>query len=249
MNRRGFTLVELLMLNARQTARSALNLMDRELRMVSDSGIIAVTPDSVVLRVPYVFGVTCDLVSNARIVSLVPTDSVTYASAVVGGLAWLDPTIGQYRALDGISVAAYADSTPCRTDSIRVVPGGWLVAVSGLPPGKPSSPDSADIAYLYQIITYRFGASADLPGRRALWRRVGSAAAAEIAAPFDTSARFRCLVGAQLAPQTCPPSGSPGIVRGLEVRLIGASAEVPEGRAAPEKFALITRIPFLNRGT
>ena len=277
MSRRGFTLVELLMamtvmgilgialarmlvsdsrfvsrqgamLDARQAARSALNLLDRDLRMVSDSGVVSATPDSVVLRVPYAFGVTCRNVSNDRIMSLLPTDSVAYASAVPAGFAWLDPTIGTYRVTDGATVASYTDPSPCAVDSIRVLTGGRLVAVTGLPPGKPSSPDSANVAYLYQKITYRFGPSSDLPGRRALWRKAGAAAAEEIAAPFDSTAQFQCLIGTQFSAVTCPPSGGVGVIRGIEVYLVGASASAPEGASAPETFPLVTRIPFLNRG-
>lgn len=86
MTRRGVTLVELLvtllvlgflgtalarlmisnsrfvskqeaLLEARQTARAAMNVMLPELRMVSDGGLVAADPDSVTVRVPYVFGI------------------------------------------------------------------------------------------------------------------------------------------------------------------------------------------------
>jgi prepilin-type N-terminal cleavage/methylation domain-containing protein len=88
LNRRGFTLVELLvgtivmavlgvalvrmlmsdsrfvsrqdaMMSARQVARGATNLVAPELRMISDGGLAAVSNTAVTARIPYAFGITC----------------------------------------------------------------------------------------------------------------------------------------------------------------------------------------------
>ncbi|MBI2537617.1 MAG: type II secretion system protein [Gemmatimonadetes bacterium] len=120
MNRRGFTLTELLvaltvmsvagialirlltattrfvslhdtMLSARHGARAALNTMVAELGVVGDSGLTAATADgkSVTVRLPYAFGMTCRAASSQSFVaSLLPADSVVYASSAPGGFAW-----------------------------------------------------------------------------------------------------------------------------------------------------------------
>ena len=271
MNSRGFTLVELLvgtvvmailgvalvrmlmsdsrfvsqqdaMMVARQTSRGALNMMSVELRMITDGGLVAARRDSVRAFIPYAFGVACAKTSSGQIVAaLVPPDSLTYASAVVGGFAWQDST-GAYQTVSGVSVTGSASANTCAADSVFVVPGGKLVTISGI---SGPEPDPGTILYLYQDISYRFGGSIELPGRIALWRRVGWVYE-ELAAPFDTAAKFRCLVGPQLTVVDCPPSGGLDEVRGLELVLVGASDLAPHGSTEPATFDLTTRIAFLN---
>ena len=273
MNRRGFTLVELLvgtlvmailgvalvrlmlsdsrfvsrqesMVSTRQTARGALNLMDVELRMITDGGLYTARPDSVRARIPYAFGVSCGQTGAGQIVSaLVPPDSLLYATAVVGGMAHQRDD-GTYRAVSGVSVASSTNLSACSADSIFVVPGGRLVQISGI---SDSLPDAGRILYLYQDVTYRFAGSSEIPGRLALWRKSGSAAYEELVAPFDTSSGFRCLVGMGLQPTACPPAGGVDSIRGLELRLVAASEHPPLGSDKPTTFELIARVPFLNK--
>ena len=273
MNRRGFTLVELLvgtlvmailgvalvrlmlsdsrfvsrqesMVSTRQTARGALNLMDVELRMITDGGLYTARPDSVRARIPYAFGVSCGQTGAGQIVSaLVPPDSLLYATAVVGGMAHQRDD-GTYRAVSGVSVASSTNLSACSADSIFVVPGGRLVQISGI---SDSLPDAGRILYLYQDVTYRFAGSSEIPGRLALWRKSGSAAYEELVAPFDTSSGFRCLVGMGLQPTACPPAGGVDSIRGLELRLVAASEYPPLGSDKPTTFELIARVPFLNK--
>jgi hypothetical protein len=132
----------------------------------------------------------------------------------------------------------------CDADSIRVVPGGELIAVSGIP-GIPPGPGR--IVYLYQTVTYRFATSVDIPGRIGLWRRVGAVAAEELVAPFDTTAGFGCLVGPNLQVQTCPPGGGLATVRGLELRLTGESEFNSPDTGTPEDFQLSMQITFINK--
>lgn len=271
MSRRGFTLIELLvgmavtvilgvalarmlisdsrfvgrqeaMIDARHASRAAMNLMTVELRMVGDGGLLAATPDSVTVEVPYAFGVTCDTAGGDLIVSLMPRDSLMYATAVLAGMAWRNVS-GVFNRITGITTSTTSNDAPCLADSIRVVPGGELLEIGGVP-GPPPSPGR--IMYLYQTLTYRFAASADIPGRVGLWRRVGALAAEELVAPFDTTAGFGCLVGPNLQVQTCPPGGGLATVRGLELRLIGESEFDSPGTGAPAAFELITQVPFFN---
>lgn len=273
MSRRGFTLVELLvamvvgamlgvaltrmlisdsrfvsrqdaMLNARATARAAMNAMTVELRMTSDSGLIAAAPESVTVRLPYVFGIACNNQGADLIAVLMPVDSLTYAGAVNEGLGWRN-AVGQYELVDqALTVAGTSDTSPCDADSIRVVPGGSLVSIGNIPGSR--MPTSGSVFYLFHTVTYAFAPSVDLPGQIGLWRRAGAGAAEEIAAPFDTTAGFAFLVGDGMTTVTTPP-GDLTTVRGLEVRLVGASEYPPEGQTDPEIFQLITKVPFVNR--
>src|SRR6185295_7415637 len=118
------------MLAARQAARSAMNTVAAELRMVGDSGITAATPKQVSVRIPYAFGVLCQTSGADRIAVVLPTDSVAYASAVPGGVAWRDDT-GIYRLVNGVTVSTSANTGACVGDSIRVaIPGSQLIAFS-----------------------------------------------------------------------------------------------------------------------
>lgn len=269
MRRRGFTLTELLialavlgilgtvlarmlvndsrfvsrqdaMMTARQTARAALHTMVDELRMVSDS-LIAVSDDSVRFRMPYAFGLACQPAGGELVVSLVPSDSLRYANADPTGIAVHDGA--RYLFTEPVTTSPHTDDTPCTADSVRLMPGGRLVTVDGL----PSLPPAGTIVYLYQDVRYRFGPSDILSGRRALWRRAVPDPYEELVAPFDSSAGFRCLVGPELDVVSCPPTGGVRDVRGLELRLVGASEFRPRGESGPETFELVTHVTFLNK--
>jgi prepilin-type N-terminal cleavage/methylation domain-containing protein len=224
------------LLEARQTARAAMNVMLPELRMVSDGGLVAASADSVTVRVPYAFGVFC----RNEYAVLLPPDSMVYAAAVPGGVAYQLAT-GAYAFDSTVTVAGTTTQTaPCDQDSIRALPGGVRItfSVSGLAP-------ATRLFYLYQKVTYKFAASAALPGRRALWRRVGGSVE-ELLAPFDPSARFAFLVGSRLTPQTTVPA-SLSDIQGLEVRLVGHSVGTVQGTAAPAAYYLYPRIRFGNK--
>lgn len=232
------------MLSARQAARAAMNAVSVELRMVAQGGLLAASRDSVVARVPYAFGMACQTLAGTVIVSIVPADSLTYARATPDGLAWRDPWTGVYRFATLSGVVASSRASICAADSIRVLPGGWTVDIAGVPGAQ--RPPAGALVYLYQTLAYRFGASAELAGRRALWRRQGTAGTyEEIVVPFDTAAGFAFLVGPSLAVQEAPPADL-ATVRGLELRLITESETTVSGTGDPERFRLVTRVPFLN---
>jgi type II secretory pathway pseudopilin PulG len=228
------------MLSARAAARSAMNTMLAELRLVSNGGLLIASRDSVRVRVPIAFGMLCRTTGGSTIASLMPYDSLMYATASLDSLAWLD-SLGTYNAVGGISVSVSTAQAACDADSIKVVPGGRLVALSRPNVGQPGR-----LFYLYQAVTYRFGASSEMPGRRALWRQPGGGSAEEIVAPFDTAASFRFLVGARLTPTATVPAVLDS-VRGLELRLIGASDYAPQGTTRFQTFDLTTNVLFLNR--
>jgi prepilin-type N-terminal cleavage/methylation domain-containing protein len=265
MTRRGFTLMELLIgmvvfailatalarliisnsrfvsrqevaLDARQTARAAMAVVVPELRMVSDGGLLAAAPDSITVRVPYAFGVLC----TGAYAVLAPPDSTVYATAVPGGIAY-QLSSGAYEFDTTVTVIGTTTQTyHCDVDSIRAIPGGKRItlSVADLAP-------SGRLFYLFQTITFKFASSSALPGRRALWRRAGSAAAEELLAPFDTSARFAFLVGSRLSVQTAVPSPLSD-TRGIELRFAAQSVATAQGAGAPDKFSLYPRVLFEN---
>ncbi len=234
------------MLEAREAARAAMHSISSELRMVGDGGLLAAAAESVKVRVPIAFGMTCRTSGGAVVASMLPVDSATYASAAPAGLAWRDAT-GSYTVITlSITVSASTDTAACSVDSIRVVPGGWLIEITGIPGGQ--RPPSGSIFYIFEIITYSFRPSAELPGRIGLWRRTGSAPYEELVAPFDSTARFAFLLGANLDPTETVPADLDS-VRGLELRLVGASDYPPQGRSSPSRFNLRTRVAFMNKRT
>jgi prepilin-type N-terminal cleavage/methylation domain-containing protein len=274
MSRRGFTLVELLvamavggllgvaltrllvsdskfverqeaMLAARQTARTGLNWTAVELGMVGNGGLLVASPESVTVRIPYAFGITCDRFGSDHIVALAPSDSITYADAVPEGLAWRQPD-GSYVLDPGVGVTTTTNTATCDANGVSVVPDGRLVAVSGVPGGGPWRPPPGRIAYLYHSVTYKFAPSAVLPGRLALWRKAGSSTEEELAAPFAVASGFGFLTGMAVTAQDAPP-GTLDSVRGVELRLVGASEQVPRGSTTPVTFRLITQLRFRNR--
>lgn len=268
MTRRGFTLIELLiamsvtailataltrillgdsrfvslqdaMMAARQTARAAQNVISVEFRMVTDGGLVAATPDSVTVRIPYAFGIGCDRDGSDRIAAMMPTDSLMYATAIPDGLMRIEND-GTYRRRNVTSVSPSTDLEECTNEDISVVPGGFLVAIR-----PDNAPRKGRIFYLYQTITYRFGASSDLPGRIGLWRRVNNGAYEELVAPFDSTARFRFLVGANPQATDVAPADL-STVSGLELNLVTQSYVIPQGKATYETFDLPIQITFLN---
>jgi len=269
LNRHGFTLVELLvatvvaailgtalarllvndsrfvsrqeaMLSARHTARTAMNWMAAELRMVSDGGLLAATPESVRVRVPYAFGLVCGFSGIQRVVSLMPVDSLQYANANPDGLAWQSGG-GTYNFPSSFSLSPSSDTATCTDDSIRVVPGGRLLRI-----GVISLPPTGSVAYLYETITYKFAPSADLSGRIGLWRRAAGSTYEELVAPFDSAAGFGFLVGSSTTALDNPP-GDLETVTGIELRLVGASQYVPRGATKAQTFELVTQARFQNK--
>jgi len=84
-----------------------------------------------------------------------------------------------------------------------------------------------------------------LPGRRALWRTiVDTDTHEELAAPFDSAARFRFF---EFDRDTSDASASPTDVRGLELILDGASQTASQGRSGNEHVPFRTSVFFNNR--
>ena len=277
MTRRGFTLIELLVamvvvgllgvslarlmisdsrfvaganarLDARQTARAGLTIMSTDLRMVTDGGLLAAAADSITVRVPYAFGLLCAMSGTTTYGSLAPVDSAIYAGAVMAGVAWRTAS-GAYAFRDGQTAWASPSSAGiCAADSIRVVSGG-STSLSGRVIGISGSymADPGTVFYLYQTVTYRFGASSTYSGRTALWRTTLGGTTEELLAPFDTTAGFTYVIGNSQTPVDSVPTNLDAVT-GVELNLDAQSVSAPEGSSAPRTYALHTRVKFLNRG-
>lgn len=275
MNRRGFSLAELMVslviagvigialtrllinqsrfvaaqdgyMKARAGARAGLNVVLAELRSVTWGGLVAATRDSVTVRVPFGFGLTCLQISGGRqAISLFPVDSAAYAagSASIGGWAWRGATgAWNYETPATLASGASSDCSGA-VPAVSVLTNGRVIRVT---PNNAATAVGRS-AYVYQDIRFALAPSVEIPGRRALWRQVlPSGTREELVAPFDTTSRFSFLVGERLTVQTAVPSPLDS-ARGLRVRLVGQSEETPEGRSSLTTFELNTNIVFVNR--
>jgi len=229
---------------ARNVSRGALNVMMSELRMVTaPRGVLAASSDSVVVRVPYAFGVLCGSTPTASTISLAPMDSLAYNQAGVRGYAWRDST-GNYAYVNASFVLAPGLVTDCATASITTLPRGRVVTVRPVVPAAavPGTP-----IFLYRRIEYKFGPSLVMSGRRALWRmNLDASTSEELVAPFDASARFRFFVDGATTSRANAPAVLDSI-RGLELRLAGSSERTALNTGVPATAELQTAVFFMNR--
>jgi hypothetical protein len=193
--------------------------------------------------------------------SLLPVDSAMTALGQYAGWAYRDSASGAYTYRDAttpvaINAMAAGTSTVC-TDTVTgpgIVPltygtrSSRVVSVTDAPTGTPSP---GWPVFIYQQVTYSFGASRAFSGRRGLFRTVKTSdptapISDEIIAPFDSSAGFRFYVlNADTAQYAVPASLN--TVRGLQLVLAGSSVRVPQGSSQAKQAALVTGVFFKNR--
>ena len=229
--------------SARTVARSSVNVLLSELRMVERTGgLEAASPTSVTLRVPLSIGMVCGTIGGVTLVSMLPTDSTVVADGDVSGFAWRDIN-GAYTYLDGTTASNGAAAACLGMANITTLDGGRTLRLS---PALPFAASAGDAGFLYQRVRYEFGPSGALPGRLALFRTlVGTGAREELAAPFDTSARFRFY---QLDRDTSDVD-TPALadIQGLELVFNATSLRPRAGRAVPERTLYRTSVLFNNR--
>jgi prepilin-type N-terminal cleavage/methylation domain-containing protein len=232
---------------ARGGARAALNVLANDLRMVSDSGLVAAAHDSVTVRVPFAFGVACAQSGGTTIVSLLPSDSASYFSASISGYAWRDTTTS-YVFVQPATVsnpnANLSFCTGATPPITTLTASAWTARAVAVSPNDVRTPPGA-VVYLYQLVRYAFAPSGQLPGRIGLWRTVLSTGQRdELVAPFDTSASFQFL-DSVYAPHVAPPANLTK-VQGLRLLLVATSEQAPEGRTKPTTFNITTNVLFQN---
>jgi prepilin-type N-terminal cleavage/methylation domain-containing protein len=244
--------------DARAVSRGAANVLLSELRMLEPGGVVAASASAVTVRVPFAMGMTCTGPGLATVVSFLPTDSAAFARGVqnYGGYAWRNSTTGAY---------VYAPTAGTLPINLPMVAAPICAAASVTTIAGPSGPRYAILApaitagaamigdplFLYQAVTYEFKASAQIPGRLALWRTPLALpdSAEEIAAPFDQSAHFEFYTADNSAAQTAPPA-DPKTILGLELHLDGASERTPRdagGATLSSRVPLTTAVIFNNR--
>jgi hypothetical protein len=238
--------------NARSVARSGLNRMYSDLRMVEATGglesAVAGGKDFIV-RVPYAFGVVCSSAGTTTTLSLMPVDSAMFAGAGFAGMAWRS-SAGVYTYVSGLGLNTSGTTANCTGASISTLasfngsPAGRVVNVTGT---VSPAPPAGSIAFLYRRVRYQFAASTILPGRTALWRTVqGGSGAEELATPFDTTSRVNFFVLNNSTAQAAVPSPLSN-TRGLELKLDGMAERVPRGSPTPKISRVATAVYFENR--
>jgi prepilin-type N-terminal cleavage/methylation domain-containing protein len=244
---------------ARSVSRGSLNRLLADLRLAESDGALDGTTASgtdITLRVPYAFGVACNdnnITGPGLTVSLLPVDPTLLGAAYFAGFAWRDvgTSLYRYRTNTGNGAVLHVPSSNPAIcvqpgDTITTLPGGSVVNLTASTIG-PGAPTRGMNVFLYQRVRYWFGASIALPGKLALWRSVvGSGINEELAAPFDTTARFRFYDLNSSVAQTALVSPLSD-TRGVEIHLDGLSETTPQGSNGPKRIALTTSIWFKNR--
>lgn len=251
---------------ARSVSRGSLNRVLADFRIAEAGGVLhpSATMDSksITLRVPFAIGVACDTAIPLT-VSLLPIENSLWAAGVAGfgGFAWRDEASGTYRYRTTSTSVSTVGPATCNAAGIITLPAtagggtaGRVVDLVAPSMGNSSAPYTGLLptvgmnVLLLQQVRYRFAPSVALPGSTALWRDIlsGTTISEELAAPFDSTARFRFYVtGASAAQDAVPTDRS--LTRGIEIHLDGLSETAPIGSAAPKRIGLTTSIFFKNR--
>ncbi|HJQ10577.1 MAG TPA: prepilin-type N-terminal cleavage/methylation domain-containing protein [Gemmatimonadaceae bacterium] len=234
---------------ARNVSRASLNRVVSDFRMIeATGGVIAASPTSLTIRVPFAIGVMCANANGGTVLTTLPADSTMYANASYYGYAWRDFLTGAYSYVEAGSTRDVANQASCTAVNITTVPGGKAVLV------KPPLPANAGLGtpvFLISHVRYEFKASVAVPGKIGLWRTViaqnGNETAEELVAPFANTAkwRFYTLQGGNVA-QDNPPANLADI-RGLELHLDGMSEYIAPGQSASENAPFTTAVFFKNR--
>jgi len=237
--------------SARNVSRGSLNRLVSDFRMIETSGgVLAASPTSLTLRVPFAIGVVCSSTSTSTAVSFVPVDSVMYNADGFYGFAWRNAVTGVYTYVEN---PAARDRTTgqnaCNAVAITTVPGGRAARITPVVAGSSLGTP----VFLYRRIRYEFKASTAVPGKIGLYRTIifpgGAEQAEELVAPFASTARYRFfVVGDNSTAHDAPPADLKTI-RGIELNLDGLSEVRASGQTTNEKAPFTTAVFFKNRTT
>lgn len=236
--------------SARNVARGALNRAISDMRMIeAGGGVIAASPTSVTVRIPYAMGVVCATAGGVTTATLLPVDSVMYSQPGFYGYAWRSSTTGLYNYVEaGTSVSAGTASI-CTNAAITTLTNGKVIALA---PALPAAATFGTPVMLFRRIRYEFKTSTMIPGKIGLWRTVinpnGSETAEELVAPFASTASFKFFSVNNPVAQTNPPA-SLSDIRGFELHLDGMSERPASGQLAAESAPFVTAVYFKNRMT
>jgi hypothetical protein len=247
---------------ARAVARGGVNRLVSDLRVVEATGGLAAAVaggQDFTIRVPYAFGILCNIGANTATVSLLPVDSAMYNAPGKSGFA--------IRADDGTYTyytASVLSTAPAAVGPANCVASGitTLTAFNGSPAGQTVQvtatanflpvPKLGQILFLYRRIRYEFKNSVALPGRTGLFRTPLDAPGApseELATPFANTARVNFyMLNSAASTATAPATAADRAnVRGLELVLDGMSERTPGGSTGPKTANVRTSVFFENR--
>jgi prepilin-type N-terminal cleavage/methylation domain-containing protein len=243
---------------ARTVARTATNLLLSDLRAVQDSGSVdSVAADGKLVRiyVPYRYGLVCATTSSTTTVSLLPSDSSSMATSVYKGFAFRNAT-GRYTFVfpsnpttSGLPVtsASPASCTGSSTGQAQIT-GVTIAGRAGNILDLPTSSASGAIAlapvFLFQRVSYSFKTSGIYPPMLGLYRNVEGGSNEELAAPFDTTARFKFYQTGDDVARSTPPAVSD--IRGLEFDLVARAPKAASVRTNSNTVTMVTSVFFKN---
>jgi prepilin-type N-terminal cleavage/methylation domain-containing protein len=230
--------------STRGVTRSAMNIIDSDLRMVEAThGIVTAGTTTLTVRAPYALGVVCATTGGLTYVSLAPVDSTVWATAGLSGYAWRD-TLGVYNFTETTITAASVAPTICNGLGFTTLPNGKTISVS---PALPSGAVAGTVVFFEEQIRYDFQNSVAVPGAVGLWRTVVKTGATdEIVTPFTSAAKFRYYVMNADTSQAAAPSPLSS-TRGIEFTLAARSETSPEGTGTPATTSVTTAVFFRNR--
>ncbi|HJU75152.1 MAG TPA: type II secretion system protein [Gemmatimonadaceae bacterium] len=232
---------------ARTVARAPVNLLLSEIRMADNANAVAAASSasgasSVTVRIPVSMAIVCGSSGAGTVLSLTPTDSAMSAGAAPSGYAYRT-TSGLYSYTETPLTITSSGAGVCAAANITTLPGGRVVTVVPVFPvaATPGTP-----AFIYQRVRFSFAPSAIFPGRLGMWRTLeATGATEELAAPFDSSSRFRFYRNSNdTADVAVPPLNE---INGIEFVLSGSSDRPRFGKAKPETALFRTSVFFTNR--
>src|SRR5215210_3719772 len=110
---------------ARNVSRASLNRVVSDFRMIeATGGVMAASPTSLTLRIPFAIGVVCNNNNGNTHMSLLPVDSMSYAKAGFYGYAWRNFTTGVYTYVENGASESDGTAAVCTGMNITTVPGG-----------------------------------------------------------------------------------------------------------------------------
>ena len=243
---------------ARAAGRGSLNLLTTDLSGVETTGGIEyVSPDAKRDDLPRPVRDGTPLPLQPRRLHRQPAPH-RFFDLLCARLLRLRVAHGRRLSLSDTAGAALSDNgtaSDCTQASVGITtlpaPGatasnaGRVVALTGaLSPVPPAGTPFL----LYRRVDYAFKASAAVPGAIGLWRTVVETGdSLEIAAPLDTTSRFRFFVGDSGIAQIHGPGESRPTFAAVELVLDGRSEGAPRGAPSPKIFRSRTAIFFLNR--
>lgn len=177
-------------MHAQKTARTAADLMGRELRMASGEDLISATADSVAVRFTLLRALVCDSTAADEATVFV-YDSVTNSMLSGGsfvGTAYSTPYDSAWAYADGwVPTGGATGTVPKSTCTAVGAPGTGTdityVETTGWTSTFADVPDPGSLIRVYSRLTYRFAPAVNFGTGTALWR--GNA---ELLAPFARGA-------------------------------------------------------------